>query len=61
MAEEEKEELYEPGLSPYPIPVETPAVPIKSGDKYICPHCKAEVPVKHDCPSCRLEIDWTKI
>jgi rubrerythrin len=35
--------------------------PIRIGDKYICPHCGAEVPVKQDCPSCRLEIDWTKI
>ncbi len=35
--------------------------PVRIGDKYICPHCKAEVPVKQDCPSCRLEIDWTKI
>jgi len=35
--------------------------PIKIGDKYICPHCKAEVPVRQDCPVCKLEIDWTKI
>jgi len=35
--------------------------PIKLGDKYICPHCRAEVPVKQDCPVCKLEIDWTKI
>jgi primosomal protein N' len=35
--------------------------PIKVGDKYICPHCKAEIPVRQDCPHCRLEIDWTKI
>jgi hypothetical protein len=35
--------------------------PVKVGDKYICPRCKAQVPVKQDCPSCRLEIDWPKI
>jgi rubrerythrin len=35
--------------------------PIKMGDKYICPHCQTEVPVKQDCPVCKLEIDWTKI
>jgi hypothetical protein len=35
--------------------------PVKIGDKYICPHCKAELPVKQDCPACRLEIDWTKV
>jgi hypothetical protein len=37
------------------------ASPLKMGDKYICPHCKAEIPVKQDCPACKLEIDWTKI
>jgi len=61
MAEEEQKELDEPSLNIYPRPVETPAVPIRSGNKYICPHCQAQVPVKQDCPSCRLEIDWTKI
>jgi hypothetical protein len=35
--------------------------PIKIGDKYICPHCRAEVPVRQECPACHLEIDWTKI
>jgi len=35
--------------------------PIKVGDKYICPHCKAEIPVNQACPSCKIEIDWTKI
>jgi transcription elongation factor Elf1 len=35
--------------------------PIKLGDKFICPHCKAVVPVKHDCPECRLEMDWSKV
>ncbi len=35
--------------------------PIKVGDKYFCPHCKAELPVKQACPRCSLEIDWTKI
>ena len=35
--------------------------PIRVGDKFICPHCKAELPVKQDCPACRLDIDWTKI
>jgi predicted amidophosphoribosyltransferase len=37
------------------------AKPVKSGDKYLCPHCQAEVPVKKDCPVCKAEIDWTKI
>jgi uncharacterized protein (DUF983 family) len=35
--------------------------PIKRGDRYICPHCKAEIPMNQACPSCKLEIDWTKI
>jgi hypothetical protein len=35
--------------------------PIKMGDKFVCPHCKAQVPVKQDCPVCKLQIDWTKI
>jgi primosomal protein N' len=35
--------------------------PVKVGDKYICPHCEAELPVKQSCPECRQEIDWTKI
>jgi len=35
--------------------------PIKLGDKFVCPHCKAEVPVKQDCPVCKLEIDWDKV
>jgi predicted amidophosphoribosyltransferase len=61
MAEGNQKELDQSSLSPYPHPVETPAVPIRSGNKYICPHCQAQVPVKQDCPSCRLEIDWTKI
>jgi hypothetical protein len=55
------EELNEPGLSTYPYPVEMPGTPIKSTDKYLCPHCRAEVPVKQDCPGCGEEIDWSKI
>jgi hypothetical protein len=35
--------------------------PIKAGDKFICPHCKAELPYNKDCPTCKLGIDWTKI
>ena len=35
--------------------------PIKLGDKFICPHCRIELPYNKDCPACRLEIDWTKI
>jgi predicted RNA-binding Zn-ribbon protein involved in translation (DUF1610 family) len=35
--------------------------PIKQGDKFICPRCRAEVPMRHDCPTCSLEIDWRKI
>jgi|GEM_PF-2994850 len=58
---EEQKVLYEPGLDPIQRPVETPATPIKSRDKYLCPHCRAEVPVKQDCPGCGEEIDWSKI
>ncbi len=36
-------------------------LPLRAGDKYLCPHCKVEVPAKQDCPVCKLEIDWTKI
>jgi predicted amidophosphoribosyltransferase len=61
MAEEEPKELYEPSLELFQRPVETPSVPIKSRDKYLCPHCKAEVPVKQACPGCGEEIDWSKI
>jgi len=35
--------------------------PVKVGDKFICPHCKAEVPMRQDCPTCKMVIDWTKI
>jgi hypothetical protein len=35
--------------------------PVKVGDKYICPHCHAEVPMNQPCPTCKLDIDWTKI
>ena len=35
--------------------------PIKQGDRYICPHCQAEVPLKQDCPTCKADIDWSKI
>ena len=35
--------------------------PMKVGDKFICPKCKAELPVNQDCPSCHAELDWTKI
>ncbi len=61
MAKEERKELDEPSLNIYPSLVETPGTPIKSRDKYLCPHCKAEVPVKQDCPGCGEEIDWSKI
>jgi hypothetical protein len=61
MAGEDQKELNEPSLSPYPNPVQTPAEPIKTGNKYVCPHCQAEVPMRHDCPTCKAEIDWTKI
>jgi hypothetical protein len=37
------------------------AKPLKLGERYVCPHCKADLPVKNDCPSCRTEIDWTKV
>jgi hypothetical protein len=64
--EEEKEkaprekELYEPNLNPYVYPQE-PGAPLRSSDKYLCPHCRAEVPVKQDCPGCGGKIDWSKI
>jgi hypothetical protein len=61
MAEEEKKVLYEPGLDSFQRPVETPPTPIRSGNKYTCPHCQAEVPVKQDCPGCGEKIDWSKI
>jgi hypothetical protein len=35
--------------------------PIKMGDKFVCPRCKATLPVKQDCPECRLELDWSKV
>jgi hypothetical protein len=35
--------------------------PVKLGDKFICPHCKAELPVMKDCPECKLEINWDKV
>jgi hypothetical protein len=35
--------------------------PVRLGDKFVCPHCQTEVPVKQDCPVCKLEIDWTKV
>jgi primosomal protein N' len=34
---------------------------IRRGDKYHCPHCQAEVPVRQDCPVCKAEIYWTRI
>ncbi len=61
MAKEERKELNEPSLNIFPRPVETPGTPIKSRDKYLCPHCRAEVPVRQECPGCGEEIDWTKI
>lgn len=61
MAEEKQKELYQPSLDMFPRPVETPPIPIKSRDKYLCPHCRAEVPVKQACPGCGEEIDWSKI
>ena len=35
--------------------------PIKQGDKYICPHCGAEIPVNQPCPTCKLDVDWKRI
>ncbi len=60
MAENENQELYEPSLDPFQRPLEGNTA-VKEGDKYLCPHCKAEVPVKHNCPACGEEIDWSKI
>lgn len=35
--------------------------PVKMGDKYVCPHCQAELPVKRDCPVCKMKLDWSKV
>ena len=35
--------------------------PIKQGDKFICPHCGAEIPVHQACPTCKLDVDWKRI
>ncbi len=61
MANESQKDLNQASLNLYQHHVGTPAIPVKMGNKYLCPHYKAEVLVKQDCPSCRLEIDWTKI
>jgi len=61
MAKDERKDLYTPNLDGYQRPVETPAAPIKSDKKYLCPHCRAEVPVHQACPGCKEEIDWSKI
>jgi len=61
MAPKENDALYQPSLDPYQRPVKTENTAIQAGDKYLCPHCKVEVPVKHDCPACGANIDWSKI
>ena len=35
--------------------------PVRVGDKFICPKCQAEVPMRQDCPTCKAVIDWSKI
>jgi hypothetical protein len=35
--------------------------PVKTGDKYICPKCKAELPINQPCPTCHAELDWSKV
>jgi hypothetical protein len=35
--------------------------PVKQGDKYVCPHCGAELPVNQPCPTCGLDVDWKRI
>ena len=35
--------------------------PVKLGDKFVCPHCQAQLPANQDCPACKLEIDWNKV
>ncbi len=35
--------------------------PVKQGDKFLCPSCRVEVPVKQVCPTCGKEIDWSRI
>jgi len=50
---------YPQEITPRPIGVHESA--IKTGNKYLCPHCRAEVPVRKDCPSCNEQIDWSKI
>ncbi len=34
---------------------------IKKGDKYYCPECHAEIPVKQACHTCGKEIDWDRV
>lgn len=35
--------------------------PVEDGEGYRCPHCGAQVPMHQDCPTCKLDIDWSKI
>ena len=33
----------------------------KAGDKFHCGECGAELDFGKNCPTCKLEFDWTKI
>ncbi len=33
----------------------------KSGEKYHCGECGAEVHWANDCPGCKAKIDWSQI
>ena len=34
---------------------------LKSGDKYHCGECGAEVDFGENCPSCKVGFDWTMV
>jgi len=61
MAKENPDIFYKAPQEPHARPLGVHQSAIKTGNKYLCPHCKAEVPVRQDCPTCRAEIDWSKI
>ncbi len=61
MAKENPDIFNKAPLEPHARPLGEHQSAIKMGNRYVCPHCRAEVPVKQDCPSCKAEIDWSKI
>ncbi|MCR4393717.1 MAG: hypothetical protein NUV31_05015 [Dehalococcoidales bacterium] len=36
-------------------------VVLKKGDKYYCPECHSELPIKQACHVCGKEIDWDRL